>query len=807
MIHISARCSRSRLLRTSAMLLIVSGCTFNVGAAVAQDANSNMVAIPAREPMASDASAGEIVVTASRREERLSKVPISVTALGREKMDVQGIRQVQDIVSLTPGISFSQNTGYNTANSTVSIRGIVSRAGAATTGVYIDDTPIQAIGSLENFLGSAFPKVFDLERVEVLRGPQGTLFGGGAEGGVVRFITPKPSLTDYSGYARAEVSTTQGGDPSYEAGGAFGGPIVTDKIGFRASAWFRRDGGYTDRAPYTLSGQVDSNRDWQTSLVLRGALTFAPTEALTITPAITYQRNHINDQSIYWPSLSDAGNGKFVRGNAVAVPVTDRFYLPTLTIDYDLSGVKFTSVSSYFNRQGKTPYDLSNVYQAILLPAFFGLPANYFPTSSAGAYFDRSNAYVRQKVITQEARLQSADADARLRWVAGIFYQNMRQVNGEAGESPFFIQSLQAAGADTTGFDPINGVSLITVLERYRLEQIAGFLNLDFRIVDRLTLTAGGRVTKSTLKYLNRSDGPLNGGLSVAQGRLKETPFTPKVGLSFQATDKTLYYASIAKGYRIGGVNSPVPGFCNGDLNGLGLSATPPTYSADHTWSYELGTKNVVADGLIRYDASIYHIEWKKVQLLTPLNCGFAYTANAGSAVSNGFDLSIEVRPSSALTLGVAVGYTDAHYSKTSLSGTTLLVNNNSSVGSPLSGDVISPWSVSATAQYSLPFFEEYKPFIRAEYDYHSHNNGPFNSMNPSAAVYDPTIPADPATHLVKLRAGAEASGLQLTIFVDNLLNAHPQLGLQHNLLIDSPVYSASTFRPRTVGVTGIYRY
>src|SRR5882762_3581848 len=199
----------------------------------------------------------EIVVTATRREERLQDVPVSVIAFSQEKLDAQGLKNIDDLSRLSPGLNFQRNGmssagNYNDEGSDINIRGVDSTAGTSTTGIYIDDSPIQTrhigFGSI-----NAFPALFDLDRVEVLRGPQGTLFGAGAEGGVVRFISPDPNLSKPSGYARADTAITDGGSPSYEGGAAFGAPIIEDVLAFRASLSFRRDGGWVDRAGYTLS--------------------------------------------------------------------------------------------------------------------------------------------------------------------------------------------------------------------------------------------------------------------------------------------------------------------------------------------------------------------------------------------------------------------------------------------------------------------------------------------------------------------------------------------------------------------------
>ncbi|MEN9704642.1 MAG: hypothetical protein RLZZ393_521, partial [Pseudomonadota bacterium] len=207
---------------------------------------SSVLAQPALAAGAEDESSTgleEIVVTATKQAIALSKVPISLSAYTQAMLDERRIRSIDDIVSQTPGVDLGDQ-GSNGTGDRVSIRGIDSNSGAATTGIYIDDTPLQARNNPVNLAGTVFPEVFDVERVEVLRGPQGTLFGAGAEGGVVRFITPTPSLVKDSLYGRAEVAMTAHGDPGYEAGAAFGGPLKDGVLGLRVSAWGRHSGGW-----------------------------------------------------------------------------------------------------------------------------------------------------------------------------------------------------------------------------------------------------------------------------------------------------------------------------------------------------------------------------------------------------------------------------------------------------------------------------------------------------------------------------------------------------------------------------------
>src|ERR1700693_2158819 len=241
----------------------------------------------AQEQTQGEATGGplqEITVTATRREESLSRVPISVTALTQESLDDRGIKDFSEVARFTPGVNFD-NSGTNN----ISIRGISGTGGAGTTGIYLDDTPIQ-MRALAFSPDEALPKSFDVDRVEVLRGPQGTLFGSGSEGGTVRYITTQPSLTKTSVYARSEVSSTQGGDPSYEAGVAVGGPLVEGKFGARLAVWYRKDGGWIDRIdPYTLA-VVDKNANHDETVLVRLAGVWGPAGNGAVSPSISYHR-------------------------------------------------------------------------------------------------------------------------------------------------------------------------------------------------------------------------------------------------------------------------------------------------------------------------------------------------------------------------------------------------------------------------------------------------------------------------------------------------------------------------------------
>src|SRR5271166_3371808 len=259
------------------------------------------LASAAEEAAASSGALEEIVVTATRREESISKVPISITALTQDDLDQKGIKDFSEMVRFTPGVNID-TSGTNA----ISIRGISSSGGAGTTGIYIDDTPIQmrALGFNPD---DTLPKAFDLDRIEVLRGPQGTLFGAGSEGGTVRYIMAQPSVTADSTYARTELSYTQHGEPSYEAGIAHGGPIIDGVLGYRASVWYRYDGGWINRVDDTTGAITEKNANYANTEALRFALLYQPADNIKITPSIIYQNKEQHDLGTYWPAYSNPG--------------------------------------------------------------------------------------------------------------------------------------------------------------------------------------------------------------------------------------------------------------------------------------------------------------------------------------------------------------------------------------------------------------------------------------------------------------------------------------------------------------------
>jgi outer membrane receptor protein involved in Fe transport len=776
---------QTRVLKVSPPLLLTAFAAVLIFAGTAQ-AQTDATTIATSDGIE------EVVVTASRRPEPLSDVPASVQAFTQATMDAKGVRTIDDLALLTPGLDFVRSSQFTGSTTNISIRGIASTIGAGTTGIYIDDVPVQArvVGFSST---NAYPRVFDLARVEVLRGPQGTLFGAGSEGGAVRFITPQPSLSDYSVYGRSEIAFTDGGAPTYEGGVAGGGPLVDGKLGFRASAWFRRDGGWIDRANFATGAVIDKNANSQETTVLKAAVTWAPTSALHITPAIYYQNVSIADTGAYWERLSNPSKGIFKTGNVQAQPGRDHFVLPSLGVTYDFGDASLISTTAYFDRTSREHRDYTNFDAEKVWP---GHPFPVFPGQVATGYVSDT-----QRNFTHEMRVQSNDPDARLTWVVGGFFGQNKQVATQRNQDSFYEPLLMAVyriNLAKLGQAYLPGKFIFDSTTTSKTTQIAGFGQADYKITENLTATAGVRMSHLTIKHAQDAIGPWATPAIHSAGKTEETPVTPKFGLSYKFSDHDLVYASVSKGFRPGGAQTIVPtGLCGADLAALGLASSPADYGADHVWSYEAGSKNALFGGRVRTTASAYWVKWNNVQRFVTLpRCGAGFIINAGSVTSKGFDLAIHGDVTENLSLGITLGYTDASYDQTVTSGTAVVLAQKGD--SALLGP---DFTMAVAGQYRFIVLGR-DGFVRADYTF----AGAEHVLNP--AVFGTNLVNTPApqTHKLNLRAGVQLEQFDVSVFANNVTNAHPGL-YRHQLFPGSPLITNTSFRPRTIGINAIFRY
>jgi outer membrane receptor protein involved in Fe transport len=745
----------------------------------------------APRPAAADLSAlGEIVVTAQRRAESEFDVPVSISAYDRGALDNLGARNVEDITRTMPGIIV--RPGFE-GITTVSIRGVSSVVGSATTGIYIDDTPIQvrALGA-GGVASSAFPLIFDLDRVEVLRGPQGTLFGSGSEGGTLRFITPTPSMSDSSVYARSEIGYTDRGDPSYELGVAVGAPLVTDSAGFRVSVYGRNDGGWVDREPYPGDVITSRNTNADDAVVANAAFTFKLTPDVTVTPALYYQRQHSQDVSQYWPPLSNPSAGDFVSGQLLAQPTTEQLVLPSVKIQWDAGPVTLYSNTSFIDHTRDVTGDYSFIDTEVLTGSYTN-PRVPSPTAFQNP----------QEAFTQELRVQSADAGSRLTWLLGAFYQDARQEASQIVYAPGLGQITQALFGltvpETFGVPLYQGTIAYEGLDSSRDTQTALFGDATLHFSPEWTADVGLRAARTQYSFTNVQYGPFNGGMTGGNGGASETPVSPKLGINYKPDANWLVYGSAAKGFRTGGANTPVSAsVCANDLAALGLTRAPATYNSDSTWSYELGSKFKTDNNRLLVDGSVFYVDWKNIQSLVPLlHCGFQYVGNLGNAVTKGFDLQGSVAVLDGLVMHFGLGYTDAAYSGNLFVAPGVpLVTDGDRLDTP-------PWHVSVAADYSfVAVADAPRGYFHVQYDYDSG----YDLQHASDATYDPLANHTWSTHLMSLRLGMKPGSWDTSLFVNNVLNSYDRTSFFHDVPT-SPLVRYSAFRPRTIGITVSYRH
>jgi len=741
----------------------------------------------------------EIVVTATKHSESILKVPISMTAIDQDTMNQQNVKDISDIARLVPGLNLQASDDDGDTN--ISIRGVSSDVGAATTGIYIDDVPVQA--RQDAVSTNPYPKIVDLDRVEVLRGPQGTLFGAGSEGGTVRFITPQPGFDGYTGFVRGEVAFTVDGAPSYETTAAVGGPIVDGKVGFRASVAYRDDGGYIDRVNPATNQVEATNTNNSASTVAQLKFMLTPTDQLTITPSVYYQDVRTDDKSLYW----EAG-GQFKELTFIPQPNNDHFVLPSLSIEYNFDAFSIKSITSYLKRAVNDQYDSTAYELSTILPFGITLPGD-------PGYHSTANYYESQLNYTQEFRVTSNDnPDSILSWVGGVFYEHARAGADSTYADPHFdlisnylseyYYGVPSSTLDYWGENLIDGK--YSYVDHYVETEtdMAIYGNITYSILSDLKASAGLRVARSGYTYFDASDGPWGAAEYLAySGSEKETPVTPRFSLTYQYDPNQMVYVTVAKGYRIGGANEPVPvntaipDSCAGNLAALGLKQVPPSFNSDSLWNYEAGAKGKYFNNKLELQASIFWIDWSNIQESVYLpTCSYDYIYNLGQAASRGFDLQAQWSVSNELQLYGTAGLTDARYTKSLVENGQILAKAGDPLATP-------EWTATLAAEYTRDIMSNLEGYFRIDYEF---AGGYYRGGSAVTFGYDPETRNAPATHFVTLRTGARRDGWDMSLYVDNLLNSNTSLFRFR----DTPYtygYRDTTFRPLTVGLTAEYKF
>ncbi len=758
------------------------------------------LALLALAPQASDeqaaiAKAGdsvsEIVVTAQKRRERLIDVPISAMALSGAQLEKQNVKSIEDIVRLAPGVSLLG--GGDSSDSDISIRGIVSSVGAPTVGVYIDDVPVQVRMDAGVWV-NPYPKIFDIDRVELLRGPQGTLFGAGAEGGAIRFITPEAPLNKTSGFVRGGLDTVAGGGAGWEAGAAFGGPIVPDRLGFRASLWRQKLGGYADRVDPATGATLAKNVNGETNTVAHLSLKAAPFANLVITPSLFFQDSRKGDTGLYW----EREDGDYKIATRVPSPRHDRMVTASLGVEYDFGWAKLKSISAYTHRLVSSRYDSTQYYFASYSPGIVTLPDD--PGFAMAAHYDSS-----LQNYSQELRLTSnTGRDDRISWVAGLFF--LRQREGYDGRYAANVDEYANYLSEAAGTGPSDGATYFgegpidgqyAYVRHYvdNTQDMAVFADATLRLSARLRVSAGVRQARNRFAYHDFQDGHWGPGAPTYKtGKQQESPLTPRLNLSYDLGQDRMAYVSVSKGYRIGGVNQPVPAnACAADLASVGMTTAPLTYNSDTVWSYETGLKGRFFARKLQLAMSAFYVDWNGIQQSVSLStCGYSFIANLGKAVSRGADAQWSWRAGPRLTLSGAFGLTDAYNTQNITAANALLAKK----GDPLA---VPKWTANLGAQYDFSVFNGADGFVRFDYDYASAYH------DRALAVYgaDPLTNDTSASHYVSARLGLSKGAWNASLYADNLLNSHKVSSRYRDSTATTPLALRDVRpKPLSIGVT-----
>jgi outer membrane receptor protein involved in Fe transport len=509
-----------------------------------------------------------------------------------------------------------------------------------------------------------------------------------------------------------------------------------------------------DRVDPFTGAIVDKNANHTLGESFRAALMLAVSDGMQIAPSFTYSSYRLHDSQFFFTELSDVAAGQLRSGNLLRMPYDDSFYVGALKVTASLGAVELGAVSSYLHRSDDFWLDITSSF-----PVDYG--------DALGSHY-----LIKQGIFMQELRLRSADPNASLAWDIGAFYSSMhlrdtQELIGALGEVSLPGTYLsETASSDQT--------------------RLAGFGEVSVRLAKGLTLSAGLHSEHASITTTTESP-----GIPTATGT--DSAVLPQLRLSYQATEHELLYFTAAKGYGTGGTWAVL----------IQCPGEPPARIGEETlWSYEAGAKSGLLDGRLQLDTSVFHMLWNNSGASYDVGGCFTYLGTPGPAASNGFDVAMHALAGTRVRASVAVSYADARYTQTITQGGVEVVRRGVAVGTlPF---VVSPWSVTASVEYSVPLSGSAVGMLRAEDIYHSRNPGPFQDDDPASPNYSLGNTPDPSTNLLNLRAMFRRSNYDVALFVNNALDSRPTILRRYN---GSPPTYATTFRPRTVGLSASWHY
>jgi outer membrane receptor protein involved in Fe transport len=802
-------------LRLLALLAAAVPCLAQAEDANAPDAGAPAPAAAPDAPSASSGQLQSITVTATKRTEDIKDIPTSVSALDADQLADHHIANYDDITRAVPSVSFQAGAGPGLDN--IEIRGVSSTSGAATVGIYVDEVSVTVKNTYD---GAVEPKLFDLDRVEVLRGPQGTLYGASSMGGTIRFITKQPDVNAFSGSASTDLSYTKHGSFNDDSNAVINVPIVPGTFALRLGADVSYQSGYIDNYQGYATGfgpnvatqtpTVTLNTNDSTGVLLHKGVNDEHTEVfkmagkyvgpadLTITPALLFQRTATGDGGIFYPTI-----GLYEQTKRIGEPGKDILTVPSLTINKGFDFADLTSVTSYFRRDFHRTTD-GTYYNSNAFVSFY-LPPNNLADNIIGflpspVYYDTTTDQ-----FSQEVRLASKDAKLAgfpITWQGGLYFSNLRQTHTDDEYIPGFgAQFQQIFGESPSAYlgSAYPGVTyandLIYLAHNHLQErQIAPFGEAGIDLTSQLKATLGARYVTAKTSYGFTSAGFYAFGLPnpYAPPDVSFEKTTPKASLEYAVNKDVNIYTSIAKGFRLGGPTGPDPvgpgNTCTPDYQRYNISSAPLSYDSDSLWSYEVGTKGRYFNKHVSVNADVYAIDWSNIQQSVNLpSCGFSFTTNAGDAKIYGSELEFRWAVSSELTVSVNGGTTHTYVTRSAYPSIV-------AVGESLLN--VPSYTVTPSLDYDFPINDLTQGFVRADFPYTGKSRAYFDSSG-LPNLYSPNY------GVLNLNLGVTRQKLTVGIYGKNLANSKK--------IIQYPsvnsVQEAFTLRPLTVGVTAAYQF
>ena len=738
----------------------------NLLASAAFIASSVSYAAQAQTAPSGATAVGEVVVTANKRAEKLHDVAQAVTSLSGSALDLQQAAHFEDYVNLVPGFNL---VSAQAGQSRLVLDGINAGGDSATVATYVDETPYGSATGLANG-GVLAPDLdtFDVNRVEVLRGPQGTLYGASSLGGVLKFITNAPDPSHFSGKVEVDgENTDHGGD-----GGSVKAMVnlpLGDTFAIRASGFYTDDAGYIDDP---LRGAKNINETKFNGG--RVGIFWQPTAKLTIRLTAAAQDILSNGDSVedINPTTAQPLYGPLTQSRTFAQPNDITYRVYNATADYDFGFADLLSSTSYGTLHQSTIEDDTAALTgpagtiqddtAALGVAFTGAPG----TPLGADVFQELD----QQKFTQEVRLTSKPQ--QLEWLVGGFFTRERnELDQDLG-----AEDLAHPPQFAPGLGGLEIVALDSVYSEY-----AAFGNVDYHFTDRFDLSVGGRYSHNDQSAGQVTSGLLVGGTSNAPGSSSEGVFTFAVAPKYKVNDDVTVYARVSKGYRPGGPNVLSPG---------APDTVPRSYLSDSLIDYQVGVKADLLDKTVSVDASAFYIDWSRIQLLTDVD-NFGVNINGGKAKSQGVEGTVSYVPLRGLNLSANLAYTDA----------TLLSNTG-----PLLGGVTGN---------PLPYSAKWAGGVAAEYghalmnDVHGFIGGDLHYVGDRKADFDPNIGqvALPSYVTLNLHLGVDWRNYRAELYAKNLNDARGILSALGYGATPSGAVMAGVMRPRTIGLSLSAKY